>query len=423
MRIKLYILLFSSVIAAMYLSDIYFFFYGLWPSDPVATMIDAATSAGRNVDRRSRREIVEELESQNTRSAPYIGPFWFLLEHKRGNLTRAYLHLHDGEKILPLGNVANRMTVNCQESGTWSHFRSDRYGFRNPDEVWNSPQLDLALIGDSFAMGNCVDDGFDIGSNLRARYPATINLGMAGSGPDIELAILREYLPSLRPKKVLWLFYEGNDLTDLNLGFSHPILENYVQDADFSQELIKKPSEIELAFSQYAKDRAADNDKLDPSLSRRWRAFKNRLSRQNLSNNIIDVIFLRNLRHRFGVSFESHKNLEIEAHPAHTFSRFEAIITEANNKVRSWGGELIFVYIPAPNRYFASVWQKKETLSRWNYMKEKVFIFTDSLGISKIDFSEHIDERNIDRYYWYPGSHFTEYGYERLSSEILSSLK
>lgn len=46
--------------------------------------------------------------------------------------------------------------------------------------------------------------------------PRTLNLGMGGIGPLHELAILKEYGSVVRPKVVLWVYYEGNDLADLS---------------------------------------------------------------------------------------------------------------------------------------------------------------------------------------------------------------
>ena len=47
---------------------------------------------------------------------------------------------------------------------------------------------------------------------------SAINLGISGNGPLLEYAALVEYGKTLTPAKVLWIYFEGNDLTsDLNL--------------------------------------------------------------------------------------------------------------------------------------------------------------------------------------------------------------
>ena len=36
---------------------------------------------------------------------------------------------------------------------------------------------------------------------------SVVNLGIHGSGPLVELATLKEYAESVRPKKVFWVYY------------------------------------------------------------------------------------------------------------------------------------------------------------------------------------------------------------------------
>jgi hypothetical protein len=63
-----------------------------------------------------------------------------------------------------------------------------------------------------------------------------LNLGQAGNGPLIEYATLREYLtPNV--KKVLWLYYEGNDLKELKAELDNKILNKYLTNQKFKQDL------------------------------------------------------------------------------------------------------------------------------------------------------------------------------------------
>ena len=50
---------------------------------------------------------------------------------------------------------------------------------------------------------------------VRQHYPATLNLGIAGDGPLMMLATMREYLDEINPKIVLWFYCEDNDLVEL----------------------------------------------------------------------------------------------------------------------------------------------------------------------------------------------------------------
>ena len=45
-------------------------------------------------------------------------------------------------KIFPLSGVSKSHLVNCNENGYYSIIETDRYGFNNPDDVWNSKEID-----------------------------------------------------------------------------------------------------------------------------------------------------------------------------------------------------------------------------------------------------------------------------------------
>ena len=60
----------------------------------------------------------------------------------------------------------------------------------------------------------------------------------------IELAILKEYAELKKPKKVLWVYYEENDLINLIDEATSIILKSYMKEK-FSQNLISRQKEID----------------------------------------------------------------------------------------------------------------------------------------------------------------------------------
>ena len=86
--------------------------------------------------------------------------------------------------------MSNTVTVLCNESGQWIDYRSDERGFSNANEIWQSDRLDIAALGDSFTHGYCVPADKTFVALIRQRYPATLNLGIAGDGPLLMLAKL-----------------------------------------------------------------------------------------------------------------------------------------------------------------------------------------------------------------------------------------
>ena len=152
-------------------------------------------------DTRSLLRVVDDLRAEEQNAYPSTGPS-----------IKEPLRL-GGELIRPLGGVALSELVQCNESEFWATYPSDELGFNNPRGLWTSQgSIDVIAVGDSFTEGNCVRLGEDLVSVIRESYPLTINLGRAGNGPLEELAGIKEYGPVLKPKIVLWVYFEQNDI-------------------------------------------------------------------------------------------------------------------------------------------------------------------------------------------------------------------
>ena len=76
-------------------------------------------------------------------------------------------HISSEQKIIPLRGLSKSKTLHCKENGYYSIFESDRYGLNNPDDEWESDEIEFFLVGDSFTMGECVNRPYDFGSVLR----------------------------------------------------------------------------------------------------------------------------------------------------------------------------------------------------------------------------------------------------------------
>src|SRR5262249_40671685 len=115
----------------------------------------------------------------------------------------------------PLGGIADKTTVLCNENGTWSIYQSDEHGFDNPPGRWLQGSIEIAAVGDSFTQGMCPPSDKNFMALIRKQNPRTMNLGTAAMGPLSELAVLKEYLAPLKPEIVLWVYFAGNDILDL----------------------------------------------------------------------------------------------------------------------------------------------------------------------------------------------------------------
>ena len=74
---------------------------------------------------------------------------------------------------------------------------------------------EFVLVGDSFLVSAGVTRPPGMALRLAERTGRTVyNVGISGSGPHQELAVLRQVGMPMRPKVVLWFFFGGNDLAD-----------------------------------------------------------------------------------------------------------------------------------------------------------------------------------------------------------------
>ncbi len=89
----------------------------------------------------------------------------------------------------------------------------DQHGFRNQVDLKSS---DTVVIGDSFVEGLTVRNEQLMTSILaQLRGKVVANLGQSAYGPLEELVVLKRYGLPLRPRTVVWMFFEGNDLQDV----------------------------------------------------------------------------------------------------------------------------------------------------------------------------------------------------------------
>ena len=144
------------------------------------------------------------------------------------------------KKIIPLSGIPNTRTINCNELGIFSEYKSDRYGFNNPDQSWeifsDEKNLDFIILGDSYALGSCVPQEYTIAGQIRNFGYSALSFGCGGNGPLSNLAALREYGKLGSTKNIVYIFTAGNEILDLRAE-EKTILNKYFEDKSFVQNL------------------------------------------------------------------------------------------------------------------------------------------------------------------------------------------
>ena len=208
----------------------------------------AANALGIEFDTRTKTQVVDDLRRRGIDAVLSVSPKALLKEQNDGTM-KSVISIN-GTEVLPLAGMDNKLVVVCNEGGQFLTYRSDQHGFNNPQQVWHTP-IDIVAVGDSFTQGWCVAPDINFVSLIRQRYPGTLNLGIEGNGPLVMLAALKEYAEIVRPKLVLWFYFEGNDLSDLNEERLSPLLNRYLTTNEFSQHLSSRQAEIDHALSAY----------------------------------------------------------------------------------------------------------------------------------------------------------------------------
>lgn len=329
---------------------------------------------GNKWDKRTTFQIYEDLKKKDNKIVVRIAPKNYIYENNT---------------IFPLSGISNAETIYCNENGFYTIYKSDRFGFNNPNEEWNSKEIEYLLVGDSFTHGGCVNRPNDIASVLRIlSNKSALNLGYGGNGPLIEYATLREYLDP-RVKKVLWMYYEGNDLKNFTNEKSNRLLNNYLISSDFSQNLKLKQNEI---------------DYLAKGILKRER--KKQIT--SLKFDYIKFIKISNIR-----SFI----FPVPAVEPTSITEFKKILQLANDFTIKNNSKLYFVYLPEYTRY-------KETYNNSNYNLIKNVV--EELNISFIDIHKDVFQKENNPLRLFPFELFGHYnveGYKKVAKAIYQLTK
>lgn len=303
--------------------------------------------------------------------------------------------------LFPLSGVSNIKTIHCNEEGFFSSYKSDRYGFNNPDNVWNKNEIDFAIIGDSFVHGDCVNRPNDISSVIRnITQKNVINLGYRGNGPLIEYATMREYLYN-KVRNIIWIYYE-NDLDDLKKELDNNLLKRYLDDEKFSQNLLLRQNEINSI-----------NKKLTKYLYKtQVESLKQHKKNMKTKNKILKFVRLDSFKNFLSSSLiienKNKDNLPL--------NEFKKILERVSKYAQNNNSNFFFVYMPSIENYMGE---------KNSYQYDKVISIIKSLNINFIDLHDKFfktRENPLKFYTFGSGPHLNLNGYKEVSKFIVKSI-
>jgi hypothetical protein len=315
------------------------------------TIKQATRTLRIDYDERTPSEVVEALRLSGVDALPGIGRGWPSDHQARAGMA---------DDFFPLSHASNAQIVECNEGLGFLQYQTDEYGFNNPSGLIASRRVDVAVVGESHALGHCVPPSTSIVDVIRKHYPRTATFGIAGSRVISQLASFREYVEPLRPHVVIW--FVNTAYAEPRQEADEPLLTRYF-DPSFTQNLIDRQNEVDATIRE-----------LVPGL----RANADNSLRTELEN-VEEKRFLQALR------LKNVRRLLRSAVPARTpispvaldLSSFVRSLKLAQRAIRSWDGRLLAVILPS----FGGVTGEARAFSH----HEAVVAALNDLGIDVVD--------------------------------------
>ena len=327
--------------------------------------------------------------------------WYYFKEQKRKNpnirpIVPPYIYINSDYELFPLSGFSNLETIYCNELGFYSKYKSDKYGFRNENTLWDTKSVDFLMIGDSFGHGACVSTENGIQKNLEKLWnqkKKILNLSYGGNGPLIEYATLKEYANDLEIKNILWFFTEVNDLVDLNLELTDSKLIKYLKNKNYSQNLSLNQAKLNSQHEKMLQKRISDKKK----------------------NKITKIFKLSKIRTLIQHNPKIEKSNECTQLPQ---KEFKEIIDLTQNFATEKNSRLFFIYIPSYDRINNDV----------NYDKcyKAVIDFINSKNIPLIDLYESFFKKENDPFIYFPfkeRGHNNNLGYKKISEKIFNFIE
>ena len=334
-----------------------------------------------NYDKRSKFQIYNDLKTKGLKVEFPQVPNHFINSNGIS---------YENKMIFPLGSLSNSFTFFDNLEGFYPIIKTDKYGFNNSNQIYKK-EIDILLVGGSRGEGYSVQNDYSLSNQLRSYNYNVMNLSRAHNGALSKLATISEYGNDIKPKIVLWLFYEY-DLRYLFSELKSPTLLNYLEKDNFDQNLKNRQHEIDKAYKKFLKNYEYNNP------YDFYEEIKNFFRFGNLRK-------ILKIKPKYRETLKNNKPLE-----------FKKILNKTKKIINSWGGELYFVSLPDYKRFSE------------NYKPDSqdfVVQTVKELKIPFIDMYEYIIKNNNDPLSIFPyridydyNNNYNAKGYSFVANEI-----
>ncbi len=339
-------------------------------------------------------------------------------------------YLNNGNLLIPpYSGLSNMHTIFCKEGYDYSVYKSDEYGFNNKNFVngdYTNKRFKFLFIGDSFTHGACVSDESNIpavvnnnikNNNLKLEDNYVLNLGFSGTGPLTQYGIFREFIHHVKTDALVWLYFEGNDLDDLDLELNNQSLKKYISNTSFDYNFFNSKKSIDQYLLNKHKKTV---DFLKKENNFNIKTFLTlRKTRGFILHNILEVVRKPNKQN---INLARYKQLIIE---------HENILKHTKILLEDKNIKFYFIYIPSyisfldmeTKNLFLKNSNFNATLINNNYFRDDIIKILQNLDIQYIDFYKEMTSRSNDPLNYFPErkiNHFNEQGYQFIADFIFN---
>ena len=148
--------------------------------------------------------------------------------------------------IIPINSKPYAKNYLCNEGYGLIKYTSDRFGFRNNDDIWkiDKEKKRILLVGDSFAHGACLKTESTIatfiektnyqigggGDEKRINNKTVFNVALSGNDPFIYASLINVFSPIVEPNYIVVVFYANDKIYGKNSIFLRNLQPNVYKD-------------------------------------------------------------------------------------------------------------------------------------------------------------------------------------------------
>lgn len=316
----------------------------------------------------------------------------------------------DSRDFFPAASIPNAISRLCNESKE-IFITTDHFGLRNKSDAWITKSEKTIVVGDSFALGECVEANKTISGYLGNKGLSVLNFGSSGNGPLTSYMALKIYSGPVTVKSVVWLFFEGNDFFDLRTEQKTKFFNRYLEES-FVPEASANTAKFTSILNQ--KLGTASSTKLDKSPTISPKKLIQFGETRSLIKNILRPWYIR-LRY----PEQARLPRPSFATPSGLDDYLKVLDKALGFTTSVLAADFIFVYVPDPLRY------SNDNLTEDLAIKDVLLKRVADRGISYIDLTSQIQsEADAKKFYALNATgHLNESGYLLVAEEIERLLK